>query len=544
MSKNSNKYLPDSLFHGSQLFYTFVITNKWIHMPLLGSIIKKAIEIKSNSPLDLIRKKGNPYTEQVTVLQKLLKRSINSSFGDHYNFGRILDSEDIVKEFQATVPVHDYNGIFGNWWYRQLNGEAFVTWPGKVKYYALSSGTSEASSKYIPVTPDMIRAIRRTSVRQLTSLANYNFPKEFYEKGILMLGGSTHLQFNGTYYEGDLSGINTAKIPFWFQHFYKPGKRISRERDWTTKLDEIVKKAPEWDIGSIVGVPAWYQILLEMIIKKYNLRNIHELWPNLQVFCHGGVAFGPYRNGFEKLLGKPITYIETYLASEGFIAYQHRPGTASMKMVLDNGLFYEFVPFTSDNFDEENTMVKNPTTLTINQVEAGKEYALLLSSVAGAWRYLIGDTIRFTDVAQSEILITGRTKHFLNICGEHLSQENMNRAVEMFENQENIHVREFTVTGIKHGSMFAHKWYIGTDDQIDPVQAAKRIDENLKILNDDYRVERIAAIRDVFVEVLPSRVFYDWMEKHGKIGSQNKFPRVMKNQQFDEWEAHILQYKS
>ncbi len=511
-------------------------------MPLLGSVMKKALEIKSMKPLEIRRKKGTAYAEQVRVLRKLLKKSINTAFGDHYNFGRILDSRGLVKAFQDTVPVHDYNAMFSNWWYRQLNGESFVTWPGRVKYYALSSGTSEASSKYIPVTPDMSRAMRRSSVRQLASLANYGFPKDYYEKGILMLGGSTHLQYNGTYYEGDLSGINTSKIPFWFQHFYKPGKRISRERDWNTKLEEIVKKAPEWDIGSIVGVPAWFQILLEMIINRYNLDNIHDIWPNLRVFCHGGVAFGPYRKGFEKLIGRPITYIETYLASEGFIAFTDRPGAQGMKMVLDNGLFYEFIPFNEQNFDDDNRLVSNPVTLTINQVEEGKEYALLLSSVAGAWRYLIGDTIRFTDLKRSEIIITGRTRHYLNLCGEHLSQENMNRAVEMLENQENVQIREFTVAGIRHGSMFAHKWYLGMDDHLAPEMAAARIDENLKKLNDDYRVERIAAIQDVFVEILPIRAFYAFMEQQGKIGSQHKFPRVMKNQQYEEWLKHVQHY--
>lgn len=512
-------------------------------MPLLGTIIKKAIELKRIKPLDIRKKQPNAYNAQVATLKKILKRSNNTAIGDHYNFGKILDSRDVVKAFRETVPVHDYNSMFSKWWYRQLNGEGFVTWPGKVKYYALSSGTSEASSKYIPVTPDMIKTMRRTSVRQLVSLLNFNLPNDFFEKGILMLGGSTHLQYNGTYYEGDLSGINTGRIPFWFQHFYKPGKRISRERDWNTKLNEIVKKAPEWDIGAIVGVPAWFQILLEMIIKKYNLNNIHEIWPNLKVFCHGGVAFGPYRTGFEKLLGKPLTYIETYLASEGFIAYQDRPDTQSMKMVLDNGLFYEFVPFNSENFDEDNTLIPKPNTLTIDQVEEGKEYALLLTSVAGAWRYLIGDTIRFTNLELAEIIITGRTRHFLNLCGEHLSQENMNRAVEMLEQQEGVSIREFTVTGIKHGSMFAHKWYLGTDDVITPELAAQRIDENLKLLNDDYRVERIAAIRDVIVEILPVKVFYAWMEQKGKIGAQNKFPRVLKNQQLEAWEEHISNYK-
>ena len=455
----------------------------------------------------------------------------------------MIRTNNLVAHFQQKVPLYDYNNIFRDWWFRSLNGEPFVCWPGRVKYFALSSGTSEASSKYIPVTNDMLRAIKKTSIRQIFSLGRYDFPKSFYEKGILMLGGSTHLQYNGTYYEGDLSGITTKNIPFWFEHFYKPGKRISKERDWPTKLDEIVRKAKDWDIGVIVGVPAWWQILIERIIEHYKLKNIHELWPNLSIFVHGGVAFTPYVKGFEKLLGKPLTYIETYLASEGFIAFQTRPNTNSMQLVLNNGLFYEFVPFNSTNFDGEGNLKPEAQTLTIGQVEEGKEYALLLTTCAGAYRYLIGDTIKFTSKELHEIVITGRTKHFLNLCGEHMSQENMNMAIKMAEDQLNIEVREFTVAGIKHNSMFAHKWFIGTDSEIDPVVLRDAIDENLKILNDDYRVERIAAIRDVIVEVLSPSIFYQWMRSKGKEGSQNKFPRVIKGAVHEEWEAFVKQQK-
>lgn len=451
----------------------------------------------------------------------------------------------MIEEFQKRVPVHDYNSIFKKWWYRSLNGEPYVAWPGKVKYFALSSGTSEASSKYIPVTNDMLKSIQKTSVRQLLSLARYNFPPEFFEigKGILMLGGSTHLQYNGTYYAGDLSGITTGNIPFWFQFFYKPGKRISKERDWTTKLDEIVKNAKNWDIAVIVGVPAWLQILLERIIKEYNLNNIHEIWPNLSIYVHGGVSFAPYVRGFEKLLARPLTYMETYLASEGFIAYQKRPGVDSMQISLDTGLFFEFVPFNDSNFDLDGNLIEKPQVITLKDVEEEKEYALLISSNAGAWRYLIGDTIKFTSKKLNEIRITGRTKHFLSICGEHLSQDNMNRAVELMCHELNIEVREFTVTGIKYGSMFAHKWFLGTDDKLESDTAREKIDDYLKQLNDDYRVERIAAIKDVIVDVLPLKLFYQWMRDHGKEGAQNKFPRVIKARQLEEWENYIAEFK-
>lgn len=510
-------------------------------MPILGSIIKGAIEFPSKIPFERIRK-TDPVKQQKETLRKLVSKAQYTSLGEAYGFNDLLKEKDIINRFKATVPINDYNSIHQKWWYRTLHGESFVAWPGKVKYFALSSGTSEATSKYIPVTPDMLKAIKRTSIRQIFSLAKYDFPTEFFEKGILMLGGSTHLQYNGTYYEGDLSGITAGNIPFWFQHFYKPGKRISRERDWTTKLDEIVRNAPNWDIGVIVGVPAWLQILMERIIAHYKVNTIHDIWPNLSIYVHGGVSFTPYQKSFEKLLSRPLTYIETYLASEGFIAYQSRPNTEGMQLVLDNGLFFEFIDFNSENFDDEGNVKPNAKTLTIGEVKEGTEYALLLSSCAGAWRYMIGDTIKFTSKEKSEIVITGRIKHFLNLCGEHLSQENMNRAIQMLEEQHNISVPEFTVAGIKHESMFAHKWYLGVPGDIsdkDPDLIKQQIDQNLKDLNDDYRVERIAAIRDVKVEVLPLELFYRFLKLLGKEGGQHKFPRVIKKDQLNRWEEYL-----
>jgi len=510
-------------------------------MPILGSIIKAAIELRGKPPKEL--SPGQGIELQKKVLKKLLRRAQLTSFGEYFNFHEIIKSKDVVKAYKQNVSVYNYNKIFKSWWYRSLSGETYVTWPGKIKYFALSSGTSEASSKHIPVTHEMLKAIKKISARQVFSLAQYDFPKEFYNKGILMLGGSTHLQFNGTYYEGDLSGISASNIPFWFQHFYKPGKRISKEREWSTKLDEIVRKAKDWDMGVICGVPAWLQILLERIIDYYQVDNIHDIWPNLSIYVHGGVSFAPYKKGFEKLLAKPLTYIETYLASEGFIAFQNRPEAEGMQMVLDNGIFYEFVPFNENNFDSEGAIIENPETFTIDEIEEGKEYALLLSSCAGAWRYLIGDTIKFTNKRLAEIVITGRTKHFLNLCGEHMSQENMNMAIKKLEDGLNIDVREFAVAGIKYGSLFAHKWYIGTDDFLDPNVAKEQIDKDIKVLNDDYRVERIAAIKDVIVEVLPSHLFYDWMKEKGKVGGQHKFPRVLKNGQLQEWDKFIEKNK-
>ncbi len=509
-------------------------------MPILGSILKRAYELRSLP--DMAKRKVDPYKVQQHTLKKLLRKAQFTAFGEHYNFTDILKKNDFVPAFQDKVPTFNYNTMFRKWWYRCLNGEPYISWPGRIKYFALTSGTSEASSKYIPVTGDMIRAIKKVSIRQLLSSLNFNFPIEFYEKGMLMIGGSTHLHYNGTYYEGDLSGISASNIPFWFQHFYKPGRRISKERDWSTKVDEIIKSAKNWDIGVIVGVPAWIQIILEKIIAHYNLNTIHDIWPNLAVYVHSGVAFEPYTKSFEKLFGKPMVFQESYLASEGYIAYQKRANVKALQLVLDNGIFFEFVPFDDLNFDSEGNMVENPKALTMKDVEENKEYALLLSTCSGAWRYLIGDVVKFTSREYAEIVISGRTKHFLSLCGEHLSVENMNRAVKMLCDELNVDIREFTVAGIKYGSLFAHKWFLGTDDPLDPALAREKIDEYLKILNDDYRVERIAAIGEVFFEVLPSDVFSNWMKIHGKEGGANKFPRVIKGEYLARWEEYLKEY--
>ena len=335
-----------------------------------------------------------------------------------------------------------------------------------------------------------------------------------------------------------MSGIMGGKLPFWFSRFQKPGKPIAKERDWAAKLKKIVDAAPGWDIGGISGVPAWNQILLEMIIERYNLNNIHEIWPNLMVFAHGGVNMDPYRKSFEKLLGKPIYYLETYFASEGFLAFQKDPDR-DMQLVLDNGIFFEFVPFSSANFSEDGQMIENPETLILDEVEEGKDYAILISTNAGVWRYLLGDTIKFTCKEKAEIKITGRTKHFLSLCGEHLSVDNMMKAVAMTAETFGLEIPEFTVYGSRHENLFAHKWFLGTDRQDVDTEAIKnKLDTSLAELNDDYRTERKAALKDVIVTLLPTRVFYDFMRMQGKEGGQHKFPKVLSGLSV-EWEKFL-----
>lgn len=484
--------------------------------------------------------KKSPARQQQKVLKKLLQKARFTEFGQKYRFDEILLSKDPVSLFKKNVPTHDYNKIYKDWWHKTLEGKQDICWPGKIKYFALSSGTSEAASKYIPVTSDLMRGNKLVMVKQLLTLRHYHdIPVRSIGKGWLMLGGSTDLQKGPGYYSGDLSGITAKKVPFWFSPFYKPGKSIARTKDWNNKIEAIVKEAPNWDIGFVVGVPAWIQMCMEKIIERYQLKSIHDIWPNLAFFVHGGVSFEPYKHGFSKLVSKPLTYIETYLASEGFIAYQERQNAPGMKLVLNQHIFHEFVPFTEKNFDGEGNILDEAEILGIADVEEGKDYAILLSTTAGAWRYLIGDTVRFVDKSRSEIIITGRTKHFLSLVGEHLSVDNMNRALQLVCNKHNLSIPEFTVAGIPHGLFFAHKWWVACDDHADAEAIRKDIDEKLCELNDDYAVERKSALKDVYLEVLPESKFMDFMRAKGKIGGQHKFPRVMKGKMLEEWQRFL-----
>ena len=485
---------------------------------------------------------NDPRRLQLRALKKLLRKARFTQFGQTYLFDEILMSRHPGKKFQQLVPAYNYNKIYDEWWHKAKEGMPDVCWPGKIKYFALSSGTSDATSKFIPITRELIRSNTITSIRQLLSLAKYDdVPRRAVGKGWLLLGGSTQLEKGPSYYAGDLSGIQQKNIPFWFQGLglYKPGKKIAKEKDWAKKLEEVVSNAPNWDIGFIVGVPAWLQLCMEKIIERYQLKNIHEMWPNLAFYVHGGVAMEPYKKGFEKLLGKPLTYIETYLASEGFLAYQNRQDAVGMRLALNSNIFFEFVPFDDKNFDSEGNMVENPEAFMIHEIEEQKDYAILISTNAGCWRYAIGDTVRLVNKEKSEIIITGRTKHFLSLVGEHLSVDNMNKAIELASTELNISIPEFTVAGVPHGNFFAHHWYVATNDVVNETELRNKIDAKLKDLNDDYEVERKHALKEVFVTVLTEKVFMDFMKSKGKEGGQHKFPRVLKGSTLKDWNQFL-----
>lgn len=503
-------------------------------MGIISKLVQQGLDLRNRFELN----QPKAFDIQTKTLRKLIEKAQDSEFGKAHGFRDLYFSPNIMEDFQKNVPLGNYSTMHP-WWQRAYEGESDVCWPGKTTHFALSSGTTEGSSKYIPVTKDMLRSIKKTSLKQILSIARSDRPKEFITKHSLMVAGSTDLHFNGFAYSGDLSGITTGNLPFWFQPFSKPDKRIRKHRDWEEKIEEMVLDAKKWDVGMIAGVPAWIQILFEKIIDHYQLKHIHEIWPNFKVYIHGGVAFAPYKKAFEKLLGEEIDYYETYLASEGFMAYRSRLDSEGMALQLNSGIYYEFIPFTGENFSEDGDLLPEAKAINILQVEPNIEYALVISTCSGAWRYIIGDVVRFTSSQHMELLITGRTKHFLSLCGEHLSVDNMTRGVNMLAENLGIDIPEFTVTGIPHKGLFAHHWYLAIDAPVDAVEAREKLDSYLKQLNDDYAVERNHALHEVLVDLVPKQEFVDFLRVKGKMGAQAKFPRVLKGEMVNEWRSFL-----
>lgn len=503
-------------------------------MAILGSIIKGAIEIRDSLVSD-----SSPIEEQQGVLSQLLETAKNTAFGKYYGFSKIIAAEDYQKSFTTMVPYFDYHQMKENWWDKTIEGLEDITWPGKPSYFALSSGTTGKTSKRIPVTNAMIDAIRDAGIKQVGALANFDLPTDFFEKEIMMLGSSTDLAERDEFLEGEISGITASNIPFWFRGYYKPGEEIAKIDDWDTRVSTIAKRAKEWDIGAISGIPSWMELMMREVIAYHNAKTIHDVWPNLQVFTSGGVAFQPYEKSFRQLCNRDVTVIDTYLASEGFIAFQQRPETTSMKLVTDNGIYFEFVPFKPEYIEEDGSLSQDAPSCTLAEVETNQDYVLLISTVSGAWRYLIGDTIAFTDVARAEIKITGRTKFFLNVVGSQLSVHKMDTALRELEEKFDIEIPEFTLAAVKIDGEFHHHWYLGTESKIAQTELAEALDTALKEANKNYKVARGKSLKGVKVTTVSPNVFHNWSGANKKKGGQVKMARVMDEEKFTTWEAFV-----
>ena len=508
-------------------------------MAIIGSLIKGAIHLKS-----ALSTQQDHLEAQKKVLKRLLETASTTEFGKKYGFDAMLETENLEKEFAKKVPYFDYHKISEEWWNRMVDhGEENITWPGIPDYFALSSGTTGKTSKRIPVTNDMIEAIRQAGIKQVEALSNFELPADFFEKGILMLGSSTNLQEKDDHLEGEISGISASNIPFWFEGYYKPGKEIAEIDDWDKRVKKIAEKAKEWDIGALSGIPSWMELMLQEVIEYHGVDTIHDIWPNLQVYTSGGVAFSPYEKSFNKLLAQPITIIDTYLASEGFIACQVRPGTDAMQLITDGGIYFEFVPFEPDYINQDGSLKSDAPSITLAEIKEDVDYVLLISTVSGTWRYIIGDTIKFTDIEKAEIRITGRTKFFLNVVGSQLSVNKMNAALREMEEKFDIEIPEFTLAATRFDDgEFYHHWYIGSDSQVDNEALAEALDESLKNANKNYKVARSKALKGVKVSSVPVEVFSEWSGAQKKKGGQVKMERVMSEEKFEDWEKFVRNY--
>jgi len=503
-------------------------------MPIIGNIIKGFIDIR-----DKLSTERNPIKEQQEVLERLLTEAKDTAFGKNYAFDEILSVESPAASFAERIPYHDYNKISEEWWVKLHNGKSDVTWPGTPDYFAISSGTTGKTSKRIPVTEAMITAIRDAGIEQVYALSNFELPPDFFEKGILMLGSSTDLEEVDGHKEGEISGISASNIPTWFRGYYKPGEEIAEIDDWDERVQKIAEEAKNWDIGALSGIPSWMELMLQKVIEYHNVDNIHDIWPNFQVYTSGGVAFGPYEKSFNALLGKPITVIDTYLASEGFIAFQARPETEAMQLVTDGGIYFEFVPFNPDYIEQDGSLVEDAPALTLSEVESGQDYVLIISTVSGAWRYIIGDTIEFTDTEKAEIKITGRTKFFLNTVGSQLSVNKLDDAVQHLEAEFEMKIPEYTLCAKRIDGDFHHCWYLGTEEEKANAKLANALDDFLQQANKNYKVARSKALKGVKVDTVAPGIFYDWNGRNKKKGGQVKMERVMGEEKFEEWEAFV-----
>jgi phenylacetate-coenzyme A ligase PaaK-like adenylate-forming protein len=505
-------------------------------MPIIGKLLKKTSEITYRRTSH----KGFDYDDQLKTLKKLLKFASRTAFGEHHRFEDLLASGDVVSAFQKEVPLTDYDKFHEGWLNRAIDGERDVIWPGRIKYYALSSGTTGSPSKRIPVTKNSIRSFQKTTVKQYTSMSEVDLPDSFFQKSFLAVGGSTKLQKVDNHIEGDMSGILKKHTSFLLTPLTKPDQSTAEIRDWNQKLDKLVEMAPHWDIATIAGVPSWCIMLMERIIEHYKVESIHDVWPNLEMYLFGGVYIEPYLSRLHKVLGRPIHIRNTYLASEGYFAYQAHADSSGMRLLLKNGIFFEFIPFNRDNFDEDGNVKEDAETLTINDVREGEDYALIISTNAGLWRYMIGDLVQFTSVGKREIRISGRIKQYLSLVGEHLSLENINVGIQLSGSEVGIDIPEFCLFADHEAQ--CHRWFFGSADEIDPESLMKTVDKHLGDLNDDYRaVRKYNTLKDPVARVVDMKLFYEFLVETGRFGSQSKFPRVMNQKQATEWLTFLRQ---
>ncbi|UYZ58418.1 GH3 auxin-responsive promoter family protein [Hymenobacter latericus] len=480
----------------------------------------------------LERMRAEPHAAQREVLQELLQTARHTDWGRMYGYAEGLNA----REFAQRVPVSSYEQLYP-WIERVLRGDDDVLWPGRVQWFAKSSGTTNARSKYIPVTPQSLEDCHYRAGRDMVAVAQTLYPDAGILRGKTLSLGGTHVANpfrpdDPASRVGDVSAVIMQNLPAWAESRRTPPLELALLDEWEEKLERMARHVLHENVACLAGVPTWMIMLLRRVSELAGGRPIPEVWPNLRLFMHGAVAFGPYRELFRQLIPEAqMRYLEIYNASEGYLAFQDQPDSQDLLLLLDHGIYYEFIPL-------EEVGKEHPRTLTLEEVEVGPSYALVISTNAGLWRYQIGDTVRFTSVAPYRIRISGRTKHFLNAFGEEVVVENADAAIAAAAAATGALVKEYTAAPIYfstgEGSRGGHQWLIEfTQPPASEAQFAQVLDETLRQLNSDYDAKRHRdiALKPPVLTVAAPGTFEQWLARRGKLGGQHKVPRLSNNRE-------------
>mgnify|MGYP003921917479 FL=1 len=495
-------------------------------IPFVNSIISWFLK-KRRHQMELFIK--YPTDVQEELLLRLVQFAKGTEFGNEHDFASINSYED----FASKVPIQQYE-TFEPLIERCRKGEQNLFWPTKIKWFAKSSGTTNAKSKFIPVSDEAIEYCHLKAGKDMLCLyINNNENAELFNGKGLRLGGSSAVYEDNNSYFGDLSAIIIENMPFWADFSSAPRQETALMGEWETKMEAIINETIHENITSLVGVPSWMLVLLNKVLEKTGKDNILEVWPNLEVYFHGGVNFNPYREQYKKLIPKKdFKYYETYNASEGFFALQDENGSYDLLLMLDYGIFYEFIPM--DTYDGENS-----TAIPLSEVKKDVNYAVVISTNGGLWRYLIGDTVKFTSLDPYRIRITGRTKHHINVFGEELIIENAEEALKLACEKTDAIITDYTVgpifmNGNKEGG---HEWIIEFTKTPNNIEYfTELLDNALKSINSDYEAKRYHNMTLAMPTIHQAKegLFYSWLKQKGKLGGQHKVPRLSNTRDFVE----------
>lgn len=480
---------------------------------------------------DLENTINNPHETQQRVLKQLLETTKDTYYGRKFHFKDIHN----YRQFTEQVPLNNYEDLHP---YIELilKGEQNVLWPTPIKWFAKSSGTTGATSKIIPVSTDGLEQCHYQGGRDMLALYIRNYPdaKLFSGKN-LSIGGSQESKYSGnnSYYIANISAIVMKNLPFWAQFGRTPGLEVTMMKNWEEKIKKIAEVTSQQKITSLAGSPMWMLLLLQHIIKEQKITYIQDVWPDLEVFFHGSVSFAPYRPLFEELdKNKSLRYLEIFNATEGFFGLQDQKDDPALLLMLNYGIFYEFIP-------EKEFLSENPKVLPLSEVEVGKNYSMVISTNSGLWRYKIGDTVKFTSTDPYRFIISGRTKHCINVFGEDLFAEHAEKGISQACRETGAILRDFTAAPYFYdrSKKGYHEWlveFVRSPESI--TQFCEILDRELGKYNDDYASKRRndIAIEKPVVREMPEGTFYEWLKRKDKLGGQHKVPRLSNSREFVE----------